>query len=102
MIACVNPSFREVAILETTLGRAGRSEDVANVVVFLISELSSFVNGAEIPVDGDNSLAAEPNPSRMRSNEQVWALTVHLVRHRNHLDASETDNAREVKSKLTP
>ncbi|MGQ3382640.1 SDR family NAD(P)-dependent oxidoreductase [Glutamicibacter sp. TV12E] len=44
--------FREAAIAETPLGRAGSSEEVANVVLFLLSNLSSFVNGAEIPVDG--------------------------------------------------
>lgn len=47
-----NPEFREATIAETPLGRAGSSEEIAIVVLFLISDLSSFVNGAEMPVDG--------------------------------------------------
>ena len=39
------------------LGRFGRPEDCANVVLFLCSELSSFVTGHVIPVDG-GTLAA--------------------------------------------
>lgn len=34
------------------LGRVGRAEEVAPVVEFLLSDASSYVNGATIPVDG--------------------------------------------------
>lgn len=34
------------------LGRLGQPEEVANVVLFLASDLSSFMTGATIPVDG--------------------------------------------------
>lgn len=37
---------------QTPVGRAGRLEEVANVVRFLMSEEASYVNGAVIPVDG--------------------------------------------------
>jgi len=36
------------------LGRLGRAEDVANAVVFLASELSSYITGVALPVDGGN------------------------------------------------
>jgi len=36
----------------TPLGRSGTAEEVAGVVLFLASDLASFVNGAEIDVDG--------------------------------------------------
>jgi 3-oxoacyl-[acyl-carrier protein] reductase len=44
-------------LLEETLpmGRLGTPEEVANVVVFLCSQLASFVNGASIAVDGGES-----------------------------------------------
>lgn len=34
------------------LGRLGRPSEVANVVVFLLSDASSFINGTEIAIDG--------------------------------------------------
>jgi len=36
----------------TPLGRYGRAEEVASVVVFLAGDDASFVNGQDIPVDG--------------------------------------------------
>jgi NAD(P)-dependent dehydrogenase (short-subunit alcohol dehydrogenase family) len=38
------------------LGRVGRVEEVASVVVFLASDESSFITGATIPVDGGMSI----------------------------------------------
>lgn len=36
----------------TPLGRGARSEEVAALMVFLMSDESSFMSGADIPVDG--------------------------------------------------
>jgi 3alpha(or 20beta)-hydroxysteroid dehydrogenase len=44
--------FRDANISNTPLGRAGRVADVVPMVVFLLSAESSFISGAEIPVDG--------------------------------------------------
>ena len=46
------PEFRQATLAETPLGRTGSVEEVAAVVLFLLSPLSSYVTGAEIPVDG--------------------------------------------------
>lgn len=55
MTAGAKPEFRQATLAETSLGRSGSVEEVAGVVLFLLSPLSSFVTGAEIPVDGGQS-----------------------------------------------
>ena len=55
MTAGAKPEFRQATLAETPLGRTGSVEEVAAVVLFLLSPLSSFVTGAEIPVDGGQS-----------------------------------------------
>ncbi|MEU2653782.1 SDR family oxidoreductase [Streptomyces sp. NPDC007325] len=52
MTASAAPAFRESNIRETPLGRVGTVEEVTPLVVFLLSDDSSFITGAEIPVDG--------------------------------------------------
>jgi 3alpha(or 20beta)-hydroxysteroid dehydrogenase len=52
MTASAAPAFREANIRETPLGRTGTVDEVTPLVVFLLSDESSFISGAEIPVDG--------------------------------------------------
>jgi len=52
MTASAPPAFLAANIEATPLGRTGQPEDVAPLVVYLISDESSFVTGAEIVVDG--------------------------------------------------
>jgi len=52
MTAGAPPGFREVNIALTPLGRPGQPEDVAALAVFLMSDESSFISGAEIAIDG--------------------------------------------------
>jgi NAD(P)-dependent dehydrogenase (short-subunit alcohol dehydrogenase family) len=44
--------FEEYQISSVPLARYATSEEVANAVLFLASDLSSFTTGADIPVDG--------------------------------------------------
>ena len=52
MTASAPQAFLDANVELTPLGRPGRADEVAAVMVFLMSEESSFVNGAEISVDG--------------------------------------------------
>ncbi|HGF0770255.1 TPA: SDR family NAD(P)-dependent oxidoreductase [Kluyvera georgiana] len=46
------PGVRESREAFTASQRIGKPEDIANAVLFLLSEKSSYINGAEIGVDG--------------------------------------------------
>lgn len=50
--AGMDDRFRNAQLSMTPMRRAGTVEEIAEVVLFLLSDASSFVTGAEIPVDG--------------------------------------------------
>ena len=52
MFANISQEVRETLTRLIPLGRLGRPEEVAAAALFLASDESSFVTGAEIPVDG--------------------------------------------------
>jgi 3alpha(or 20beta)-hydroxysteroid dehydrogenase len=52
MTASAPAAFKAANIAQTPLGRAGQADEVAPLVVYLISDESSFVSGAEIAIDG--------------------------------------------------
>jgi 3alpha(or 20beta)-hydroxysteroid dehydrogenase len=50
-----DPVFVRSSVEQTLAGREGRADEVGHVVVFLLSDRASYLNGAEIPVDGGHS-----------------------------------------------
>lgn len=50
--AYANPTLAEEFRAETPLGRFARPEEIADLVVYLASEESSYVTGAEFTIDG--------------------------------------------------
>jgi NAD(P)-dependent dehydrogenase (short-subunit alcohol dehydrogenase family) len=47
-----DPTIEEQALLHQPIGRLGKPEEIAQAVLWLCSEKSSFLVGAEFPVDG--------------------------------------------------
>jgi 3alpha(or 20beta)-hydroxysteroid dehydrogenase len=52
MMESASPAFRTAALAEIPLGRTGTPGDVAPLVVFLMSDESAYMTGAELVVDG--------------------------------------------------
>ncbi len=52
MTASAAPEFRDASVAETSLGRAGTSDEVAGTVEYLLSDAAAYTTGAEITVDG--------------------------------------------------
>jgi 3alpha(or 20beta)-hydroxysteroid dehydrogenase len=52
MTASAPPTFLAANETLTPLGRGGQPEEVAELMVFLMSDESRFITGAEIPIDG--------------------------------------------------
>ncbi|MDN3310198.1 SDR family NAD(P)-dependent oxidoreductase [Microbacterium oryzae] len=57
MTASAPPAFLEANTAISPLHRAGEPEEVADVVVFLLSDAAAYITGAEIGVDGGQYLS---------------------------------------------
>jgi len=56
MTAAMRPEVLESRIAEIPLGRIGQPEDVANVVLFLASDLASYMTGAVVEINGGRGM----------------------------------------------
>jgi NAD(P)-dependent dehydrogenase (short-subunit alcohol dehydrogenase family) len=65
---------QRMAAASVPMGRMGTSEEVADVVLWLCSERSSFVTGATVPIDG-GQLAGHKPPQMYRQGEGIRPTT---------------------------
>ena len=47
-----DPAVRQALIDRTPMGRLGTADDIANGVLFLASDESSWITGSELVIDG--------------------------------------------------
>ena len=59
---------QRMAAASVPMGRVGSAQEVADVVLWLCSDQSSFVTGATIPIDG-GQLAGDKPPQMYRQGE---------------------------------
>lgn len=55
-----DPAVRADALANTPVGRLGKPEDIARLAVFLCSEAAGYVTGAEVMIDGGQTLHGYP------------------------------------------
>jgi NAD(P)-dependent dehydrogenase (short-subunit alcohol dehydrogenase family) len=67
----VEPAIQAVREM-TPLGRMGTSQDIANAVLYLSSDLGSYVTGQTLCVDGGASLLALPTPQIYADVGRRW------------------------------
>jgi 3-oxoacyl-[acyl-carrier protein] reductase len=51
-VRATNPDLVKVFVDHTPLGRAGKAEDIVGPAVFLASDMSAYVSGSIVMVDG--------------------------------------------------
>jgi 3-oxoacyl-[acyl-carrier protein] reductase len=56
MTQALRPDIWEQKVAETPMQRAGEPEEVANVVLFLASDLSSYITGTVLEVTGGRDM----------------------------------------------
>ena len=73
-LQAAGPEAQRLAGLSTPMRRTGTAEEVAQTVVWLCSDQSSFITGAVIPIDGGQSAGNKP-PQMYRQGQGMSAAT---------------------------
>jgi NAD(P)-dependent dehydrogenase (short-subunit alcohol dehydrogenase family) len=71
-LAAAGPQAQQGAAMSTPMRRVGRPAEVAQVVLWLCSEQSSFVTGTVVPIDGGQAAGNKP-PHMYRQGQPMEA-----------------------------
>jgi len=71
-LEAAGPQAQQGAAMSTPMRRVGRPEEVAQVVLWLCSEQSSFVTGTVVPIDGGQAAGNKP-PHMYRQGQPMQA-----------------------------
>ena len=71
-LEAAGPQAQQGAAMSTPMRRVGRPEEVAQVVLWLCSEQSSFVTGTVVPIDGGQAAGNKP-PQMYRQGQPMQA-----------------------------
>ncbi len=71
-----DPQIRQLRATRVPLGRLGTSEDVAQAVLFLLSDAAAYINGVELLVDGGVTSSVISTLPRPRAVDTVGLGTV--------------------------
>jgi len=84
MTSSAAEGFRTAALGQTPLGPAGRPEELAAVIAFLLGDGVAFVSGAEIAVDGGSSSqgGSQSVSEALRQSEPEPSLSDLFTAHR--------------------
>src|SRR5260370_4541211 len=66
----------EVAKAGVRFGRAGQAQDIANGVLFLASDESIYMTGAELGIDSDYTIRTRPRRSRLYLSEVLILIVL--------------------------
>jgi NAD(P)-dependent dehydrogenase (short-subunit alcohol dehydrogenase family) len=71
-LEAAGPQAQQGAAMSTPMRRVGRPEEVAQVVLWLCSDQSSFVTGTAVPIDGGQAAGNKP-PQMYRQGQPMQA-----------------------------
>ena len=73
-----DPSFLEQRLKRIPLGRQAGPEEIADLVVFLCGDKSTYITGAAIPIDG-GFLSSEPTPPFETVSQPLGSVKVNAL-----------------------